>query len=64
MTKREWEEPLEEIWEIRRRIMAEFGNDRHRYFEHLMELQEHPEELERLISESTASQQTKRKPAV
>lgn len=40
MTEREWEEPLEELWAARRRIMAEFGGDRHRYIQHLMELQE------------------------
>jgi len=31
--------PLKEIWEIRRRISEEFGYDRKKYFEYLMDLQ-------------------------
>lgn len=50
MSEREpWMEPLEEIWEIRRRLMAEYGNDLRRYAEHLMEFQEQEPWRTRLI---------------
>jgi hypothetical protein len=53
MSDREsWMEPLEEIWEIRRRLLAEFDNDLSRYVAHLIELQEQEPYRDRLISKS------------
>ncbi|MBV9109441.1 MAG: hypothetical protein JO306_08560 [Gemmatimonadetes bacterium] len=42
--------PLKEIWEIRRRISEEFGYDRKKYFQYLMELQNTPELRSRLVT--------------
>jgi hypothetical protein len=43
-----WTAPLEEIWEIRRRIMAQFDNDLSRYAAHLIKMED--EYRDRLIS--------------
>ncbi|HEX8243185.1 MAG TPA: hypothetical protein VF541_06810 [Longimicrobium sp.] len=42
--------PLKEVWEIRRRIMEEFGNDRERYHDYLVELQNSPELRDRVVT--------------
>lgn len=48
---------LEEIHATRRRIMAEFGNDRSRYIAHLIELQEQPEYRDRLIRRAAGEEE-------
>jgi hypothetical protein len=41
MSEREsWMKPIEEIWAIRRRLLAQFDNDLPRYVDHLKEWQE------------------------
>lgn len=42
--------PLKEIWEIRRRISEEFGYDRKKYFEYLVDLQNTPALRELLVT--------------
>jgi len=42
--------PLKEIWEIRRRMMAEFDNDPRKFGQYLTELQNTPELLHRVVS--------------
>jgi hypothetical protein len=42
--------PLKDVWEIRRRIMEEFGNDRDKYYEYLVELQNSPELRDRVVT--------------
>jgi hypothetical protein len=44
------EAPLKEIWEIRRRILEEFGGDRKKYYEHLVALQNSPELRGRVVT--------------
>ena len=58
MSEREaWMEPLEEIWEIRRQLFAEFDNDFSRYGAHLIKLQE--QYRDRLIPPPGASPSNK-----
>jgi hypothetical protein len=42
--------PLKEIWAIRRGISEEFGYDRKKYFQYLIELQNTPELRSRLVT--------------
>ncbi|HEX8905244.1 MAG TPA: hypothetical protein VF771_10405 [Longimicrobiaceae bacterium] len=42
--------PLKEIREIRRRIREEFGDDRDRYLDYLVELQNSPELRDRVVT--------------
>ncbi|MBV9109444.1 MAG: hypothetical protein JO306_08575 [Gemmatimonadetes bacterium] len=44
------EAPLKEIWEIRRRMMAEFDNDPRKFGQYLTELQNTPELRPRVVS--------------
>ncbi len=52
-----WTAPLEEIWEIRRRVSARFDHDVSRYAAHLKAMED--EYRDRLIPET---QDEKRKP--
>lgn len=49
--------PLKEVREIRRRMMEEFGNDRERFYDYLVELQNSPELRDRVVTKDELDRQ-------